>query len=106
MLLSKQTKWRHFICTRWTDQVELPPANMLRMQPDTLTSVAESLECMHQLVAEGKVGQIGLSNYSAVEVERCLQLCDSNGDYPLEAPRCDMVSVCRLDTTFVVSRPV
>jgi len=48
-------------------------------QPDPEHDLAESLECVHSLVAEGKVGQLGLSNYSAVETERCCALSKAKG---------------------------
>lgn len=48
-------------------------------QPDPENDLEESLACVSQLVAEGKVGMIGLSNYSAIETERCLELCKAHG---------------------------
>jgi len=48
-------------------------------QPDTENGLVESLECVHQLVQEGKVGALGLSNYHAVEVERCISICKERG---------------------------
>eukprot|EP00854_Cymbomonas_tetramitiformis_P022452 gene22452-27094_t len=47
-------------------------------QPDTEHSLAESLETAHMLVEEGLVGAIGLSNYHASEVDRCVELCKAN----------------------------
>jgi len=51
-------------------------------QPDPDHDLVESLECVHDLVKAGKVGQLGLSNYSAVETERCCTLCEERGLTP------------------------
>eukprot|EP00427_Karlodinium_veneficum_P048749 CAMPEP_0169233516 /NCGR_PEP_ID=MMETSP1016-20121227/27659_1 /TAXON_ID=342587 /ORGANISM="Karlodinium micrum, Strain CCMP2283" /LENGTH=335 /DNA_ID=CAMNT_0009312867 /DNA_START=151 /DNA_END=1158 /DNA_ORIENTATION=- len=51
-------------------------------QPDPENDLTESLKCVHELVQEGKVGALGLSNYSAVELERCVALCKQNGWTP------------------------
>eukprot|EP00448_Togula_jolla_P017035 CAMPEP_0170583730 /NCGR_PEP_ID=MMETSP0224-20130122/8297_1 /TAXON_ID=285029 /ORGANISM="Togula jolla, Strain CCCM 725" /LENGTH=329 /DNA_ID=CAMNT_0010907089 /DNA_START=127 /DNA_END=1116 /DNA_ORIENTATION=+ len=48
-------------------------------QPDPQHSLSDSLECVHALVLEGKVGALGLSNYSALETERCAKLCVEHG---------------------------
>jgi len=48
-------------------------------QPDTNCDLTESLATCDALVKEGLVGSIGLSNYSAVETDRLVQLCQSNG---------------------------
>jgi len=48
-------------------------------QPDTENSLADSLECVQSLIKDGKVGQLGLSNYRALEVERCCELCKAKG---------------------------
>lgn len=44
-------------------------------QPDTEHDLVESLECVQELIKEGVVSKYGMSNYSAVEVERCCVLC-------------------------------
>uniref|UniRef100_A0A7S1LXG2 NADP-dependent oxidoreductase domain-containing protein n=1 Tax=Alexandrium catenella TaxID=2925 RepID=A0A7S1LXG2_ALECA len=48
-------------------------------QPDPEHNLTESLACVHSLIEEGKVGQLGLSNYSALEMERCCSLCEAEG---------------------------
>merc|ERR1719375_2651185 len=48
-------------------------------QPDTEHDLTESLECVDQLIKEGKVRALGLSNYSAEETDRCCELCAANG---------------------------
>jgi len=58
-----------------TDRVDV----LYLHQPDPENSLTESLECIHALIREGKVGQLGLSNYSAVETERLCNLCQANG---------------------------
>lgn len=47
-------------------------------QPDTEHSLLESLECANELVKDGVVSAVGMSNYHASEVERAFQLCDDN----------------------------
>lgn len=47
-------------------------------QPDPENSLEESLEVCHQLVREGSVGEIGMSNYHASEVARAVDLCEKN----------------------------
>ena len=44
-------------------------------QPDTETSLLESLKCAHELVTEGKVSTVGMSNYHASEMARAFELC-------------------------------
>lgn len=51
-------------------------------QPDTENNLTESLECVDQLVKEGKVGALGMSNYSAEEVDRACTLCAEHGWTP------------------------
>eukprot|EP00747_Dinoflagellata_sp_TGD_P220058 gnl/TRDRNA2_/TRDRNA2_92071_c0_seq1.p1 gnl/TRDRNA2_/TRDRNA2_92071_c0~~gnl/TRDRNA2_/TRDRNA2_92071_c0_seq1.p1 ORF type:complete len:350 (-),score=55.33 gnl/TRDRNA2_/TRDRNA2_92071_c0_seq1:194-1243(-) len=48
-------------------------------QPDTVHSLASTLECVNELVTGGTVGAFGLSNYSAAETERVLQICREKG---------------------------
>merc|ERR1719310_2643777 len=48
-------------------------------QPDTNNDLADSLQCVDELIKEGKVKGLGLSNYHAIEVERAVSLCDANG---------------------------
>jgi aflatoxin B1 aldehyde reductase len=54
------------------DSVEL----LYLHQPDTKASLVESLQTVHALIEEGKVGAYGLSNYAAVEVARCVAICE------------------------------
>jgi len=51
-------------------------------QPDTEHSLAASLECLHQLVQEGKIGAVGMSNYHADEVARACEICAEKGYTP------------------------
>ena len=48
-------------------------------QPDTENTLLESLQCVHELISEGKVKSLGLSNYHASEVSRVFQLCEEHG---------------------------
>lgn len=48
-------------------------------QPDPQHDITDSLQCMHELIQEGKVGALGLSNYSAVETDRICSLCKEHG---------------------------
>jgi len=50
-------------------------------QPDAVNPLADSLKCCSELVAEGLIGTVGLSNYSVAETERVIQICKDNG-YP------------------------
>jgi aflatoxin B1 aldehyde reductase len=52
-------------------------------QPDTEHSLLESLQCVHQLIIDGKVKSLGLSNYHVSEVSRAFQLCE---EYNLTKP--------------------
>jgi aflatoxin B1 aldehyde reductase len=47
-------------------------------QPDTEHSLLESLQCANELVKDGVVCTIGMSNYHASEVARAFALCDEN----------------------------
>jgi aflatoxin B1 aldehyde reductase len=51
-------------------------------QPDVNSDLQATLESVHALVQEGVVKELGLSNYSAVETQRCLQLCAEQGLTP------------------------
>jgi len=48
-------------------------------QPDPENDLKESLECINDLIAEGRIAQYGLSNYSAVEADRCCTLSAGMG---------------------------
>lgn len=48
-------------------------------QPDPETDLSESLACVDGLIKEGKIAKLGLSNFSAVEVARCCELCKNGG---------------------------
>jgi len=48
-------------------------------QPDTTHAVEETLACCSELVKEGLVDQIGLSNFHASEVDRIVKLCKAKG---------------------------
>jgi len=62
------------------EALQVERVNVLYLhQPDPENNLVESLECVHGLVMEGKIGQLGLSNYSALETERCCKLCEERG---------------------------
>lgn len=44
-------------------------------QPDTEHSLLDSLVTLNELIEEGKISSIGMSNYHVSEVERAFQLC-------------------------------
>lgn len=48
-------------------------------QPDKTSALADTLSTVNELVTEGAIGSYGLSNYSAVEVDRCVELCQASG---------------------------
>lgn len=48
-------------------------------QPDPEHDLRESLECVQDLIKEGKFAKYGLSNYSALELERCCAMCVEHG---------------------------
>jgi len=48
-------------------------------QPDTENSLLESLQCIHSLVNEGKMTNLGMSNYHVSEVKRAFELCEKHG---------------------------
>ena len=48
-------------------------------QPDTENSLVESLTCAHQLVQEGKIEVIGMSNYHVDEMARAFEICRQHG---------------------------
>ena len=52
-------------------------------QPDTEHSLLESLTCLHDLVQQGTIQSIGMSNYAACEMNRAFELCE---EYNLTKP--------------------
>mmetsp|Transcript_5474 Transcript_5474/g.6985 ORF Transcript_5474/g.6985 Transcript_5474/m.6985 type:complete len:364 (-) Transcript_5474:34-1125(-) len=52
-------------------------------QPDTEHSLLESLQCVDQLVKDGKIKTVGMSNYHVTEVSRTFELCE---EYNLRKP--------------------
>jgi aflatoxin B1 aldehyde reductase len=52
-------------------------------QPDTESSLLESLECLHALKMKGVISAIGMSNYHVSEVQRAFDLCR---EYSLTPP--------------------
>jgi len=48
-------------------------------QPDPENDLVETLECVQELLQDGTITSYGLSNYSALEVERCCSLCSEHG---------------------------
>ncbi|CAJ1940204.1 unnamed protein product [Cylindrotheca closterium] len=51
-------------------------------QPDTENSLLDSLKCANDLIKEGKIEKIGMSNYHATEVARAFQLCQEHNLTP------------------------
>lgn len=47
-------------------------------QPDTEHPLDDSLRCVHDLVSEGLIARVGLSNFSAQETERAVEICREN----------------------------
>merc|ERR1712070_494504 len=47
-------------------------------QPDPEHDLKETVECLQALIKEGKIKKYALSNYSAVETQRLLDLCKEN----------------------------
>lgn len=45
-------------------------------QPDPDHDLLESLRCLHELVEQGRIRHIGMSNYHSSEMERAFELCD------------------------------
>jgi aflatoxin B1 aldehyde reductase len=52
-------------------------------QPDTQHSLLESLQCLHEMVTNGLIRSIGMSNYHASEVARAFELCAEHNLTPL-----------------------
>jgi len=48
-------------------------------QPDPENDLTEALECVQELIQEGKIKQYGMSNYHAVEIQRMCDICKSKG---------------------------
>ena len=48
-------------------------------QPDPDNPLLESLRCADELVREGRIASVGLSNYHESEVRRAFELCDEFG---------------------------
>eukprot|EP00930_Biecheleria_cincta_P001429 TRINITY_DN102571_c0_g1_i1.p1 TRINITY_DN102571_c0_g1~~TRINITY_DN102571_c0_g1_i1.p1 ORF type:complete len:361 (+),score=49.62 TRINITY_DN102571_c0_g1_i1:159-1085(+) len=48
-------------------------------QPDTRNDLTAALESAHELVKQGLVLQLGLSNFSALETQRCIAVCKEHG---------------------------
>jgi len=48
-------------------------------QPDEDHDLLDSLKTLNQLIDEGKIYSIGMSNYHASEVQRAFDLCDEHG---------------------------
>jgi aflatoxin B1 aldehyde reductase len=60
--------------------LRVPAVQILYLhQPDVKADLRATLACVHDLVQEGLVRELGLSNYSAVETQRCLDMCAANG---------------------------
>eukprot|EP00980_Cylindrotheca_fusiformis_P005895 scaffold1242_cov123-Cylindrotheca_fusiformis.AAC.4 len=65
------------------DEMKLPSVGEYYLhQPDTENSLLESLQCAHDLVKEGKIKQIGMSNYHSSEVSRAFELCGKHNLTP------------------------
>eukprot|EP00571_Detonula_confervacea_P012517 CAMPEP_0172307516 /NCGR_PEP_ID=MMETSP1058-20130122/8345_1 /TAXON_ID=83371 /ORGANISM="Detonula confervacea, Strain CCMP 353" /LENGTH=352 /DNA_ID=CAMNT_0013019697 /DNA_START=132 /DNA_END=1190 /DNA_ORIENTATION=+ len=48
-------------------------------QPDDESSLLDSLKTLNELIEEGKISAIGMSNYHASEVQRAFDLCNEHG---------------------------
>ena len=48
-------------------------------QPDDEHSLLDSLKTLNELIEEGKISSIGMSNYHASEVQRAFDLCSEHG---------------------------
>ncbi|KAL7542477.1 hypothetical protein ACHAXR_011798 [Thalassiosira sp. AJA248-18] len=48
-------------------------------QPDDDYSLLDSLKTLNELIGEGKISTIGMSNYHASEVQRAFDLCNEHG---------------------------
>lgn len=51
-------------------------------QPDTEHSLLESLKCTSELIADGTIASVGMSNYHCSEVERAFSLCKEHNLTP------------------------
>jgi aflatoxin B1 aldehyde reductase len=51
-------------------------------QPDTENDLAVSLRAAHELIEQGLVGRLGMSNYHEAEIERAMILCQENSWTP------------------------
>eukprot|EP00928_Gymnodinium_smaydae_P023022 TRINITY_DN19158_c0_g1_i1.p1 TRINITY_DN19158_c0_g1~~TRINITY_DN19158_c0_g1_i1.p1 ORF type:complete len:352 (+),score=43.51 TRINITY_DN19158_c0_g1_i1:73-1128(+) len=61
------------------DALRVDAINVLYLhQPDPKNDLCASLECVHELVQSGLVRELGLSNFSAIETTRCIELCKKN----------------------------
>ena len=49
-------------------------------QPDPGCDLRATLEAAHGLAERGLIGRLGLSNFHAAEVGRCVDLCRKHGD--------------------------
>jgi len=57
-------------------ELQVPKVDVLYLhQPDPENDLVESLECIQSLMKEGKFAKYGLSNYSAIETQRCCAIC-------------------------------
>ncbi|KAL9017240.1 MAG: hypothetical protein Q9185_005405 [Variospora sp. 1 TL-2023] len=60
--------------------LRVPNVNVLYCHaPDTITPVEETAAALHDHWSKGHFKQIGLSNYSAAQVEEFLSTCEKNG---------------------------
>jgi len=51
-------------------------------QPDPSNSLLESLQCLDELVQQGAIAAVGMSNYHHLEMERAFQLCQTHNLTP------------------------
>jgi aryl-alcohol dehydrogenase-like predicted oxidoreductase len=97
-----------------TDHIDL----YLLHQPDPVTPIAETLSAFAKLVADGKVLEIGCSNFSGEQLEEAERVADELGvprflnaqnDYSLlnRSVEADVLPVCeRLDISFMPYFPL
>eukprot|EP00930_Biecheleria_cincta_P024534 TRINITY_DN1754_c1_g1_i1.p1 TRINITY_DN1754_c1_g1~~TRINITY_DN1754_c1_g1_i1.p1 ORF type:complete len:393 (+),score=65.35 TRINITY_DN1754_c1_g1_i1:59-1180(+) len=60
--------------------LQVPKVDVLYLhQPDPENDLTESLECVQELLQEGIIAKYGMSNYSALEVDRSCVICQERG---------------------------
>lgn len=61
-------------------ELKIPQINIEYLHaPDRTTPFEETVEAIDKAYKEGKFKKFGLSNYTAEEVEKIMQICEANG---------------------------